>query len=185
MSIITNIRKKTGRILLNRDSSRVMRDRRIINMSAASRIGVVYMLHDEPVYRKISTYVKKLQDSGKTVKAIGYVESKRLTGQFLPKLSYDFLYPSGLNWNYKPTSTAAKDFIDTDFDILLDLSTEDYLPVLYITAMSKARFKTGLKSEHRSKYLDMMIDLGDNEGLDELIEQIDHYLSIINRKNES
>ncbi|MCK4569464.1 MAG: hypothetical protein KAT76_04185 [Bacteroidales bacterium] len=185
MSIITNIREWAGRIILKRESARIIRNRRIFNLDEASRIGIIYYLSDEPAYRKISAYVKTLQDAGKTVKALGYVESKRLTGQFLPKLSYDFLYPSGLSWNYKPVSTAAKDFMESDYDILLDLSTEDFLPLLFITGMSKARFKAGMQSCSRSGFLDLMISLGDKDGLDELIKQIDHYLSIINKKNES
>jgi hypothetical protein len=170
---------------LKRESSRVRRDRKIFNLAGASNIGVLYYLPDEPTYRKISDYVKKLQDTGKIVKALGYVQNKRLTGQFLPKLSYDFLYPAGLNWQFKPIATAAKDFIEAEYDILLDLSVEDHLPLLYITGMSKARFKVGLKSDRRSKYLDLMMDLGDKDGLDELIEQVDHYLTIINKKDES
>jgi hypothetical protein len=185
LSVLTNIREKTGLLSLRRESSRVRRERRVINLGEARMIGVVYLLPDEPAYRTISAYVKKLQDTGKIVKALGYVESKRLTGQFLPKLSYDFLYPSGLNWIFKPVSTAAKDFMETDFDILLDLSMDDQLPVMYITGMSKAKFKAGMKSDLRSRYLDLMIELEEKDGLDELIEQIDHYLSIINKKNES
>ena len=161
------------------------RNRQIINMSEASSIGVLYFLPDEPTYRQISAYVKKLQERGKTVKALGYVESKQLTGQFLPKLSYDFLYPTGINWMLKPTTTAARDFMDAEFDILIDLSTEHHLPLLYLTAFSKAKFKTGLQSDERSNYLDLMINLDENGGLDELITQIDHYLSIINKDNES
>jgi hypothetical protein len=170
---------------LRRESSRVRRVRKVINLARASSIGVLYYLPDEPTYRKISKYVKKLQDSGIKVKALGYVHSKRLTGQFLPKLSYDFLYPAGLNWQFKPVAQAAKDFIDEEFDILLDLSVEDYIPLLYITGVSRARFKAGLKSDRRSRYLDLMIDLGEKDGLDELIEQVDHYLTIINKKDES
>jgi hypothetical protein len=185
LSFIANIRERAGKIILKRESSRLKRDRRIVNMDEATKIGVVYYLPDEPTYRKISDYVKSLQEAGKVVKAIGYVESKRLTGQFLPKLSYDFIYPSGLSWNYRPTSAAARDFIDNEYDILLDLSTEDYLPMMFMTGLSKARFKAGMESQLRSSYLDLMIKLGEKDGLDELIRQIDHYLHIINKKDES
>ena len=153
-------------------------------MDEAGSIGVLYFLPDEPVYRKISAYVKKLQDKGKTVKALGYVESKHLTGQFLPKLSYDFFYPSGLSWNFKPTSTAVKEFIDSEFDILIDLSTENSLPLLFITGLSRAKFKVGMQRDASSAYLDMMISLQEKDGLKELITQIDHYISIINKKDE-
>lgn len=172
-------------MVLKREAARTSRERKVINLDKASTIGIIYFLPDEPTYRKISAYVKKLQDSGKSVKALGYVESKRLTGQFLPKLSYDFLYPSGLAWNYKPVSTAARDFMESDYDILIDLSIEDYLPLLHIIAISKAKFKAGMQSDRRSRYLDLMISLGKKDGLDELIKQIDHYLSIINKTNES
>jgi hypothetical protein len=185
LSIIRNIRERTGRIILKRESARTMRKKKVINLNEAATIGILYFLPDEPTYRMISAFVKKLQDAGKSVKALGYVESKRLTGQFLPKLSYDFLYPSGLSWNYKPVSTAAKDFIESDYDILIDLSTKEYFPLLYITGVSRAKFKAGMQSKHRSGYLDLMISLGEKDSLDELIKQIDHYLSIINKTNES
>ena len=182
MSIVTNIRKKIGAFALKREHSHENRSRKICNLSEAKNIGVVYSLPDEETYRKVSAYVKRLQDSGKKVKALGYVESKALTGQFLPKLAYDFLYPTGLNWNYKPVSVKAKDFIEFEFDILIDLSTVNDLPVLYITALSKAKFKAGMQSDERAGYLDLMISLKDNGTLDELITQVDHYLSIINKE---
>lgn len=174
-----------GLLALKKETSGAKRERRVMNIEEASRVGVLYYLHDEPTYRTVSEYVGQLQGAGKTVKALGYVESKRLTGQFLPKLSYDFLYPSGLSWNYKPVSTAAKDFIESKFDILIDLSTEDYLPLLFISGKSKAVFKAGMQSERRKPFLDLMIDLRGNNGLHELIKQMNHYLSIINRPNES
>ncbi|MEN8225673.1 MAG: hypothetical protein ABFS05_09975 [Bacteroidota bacterium] len=179
--MITNIRKTTGKLLLKREYANSFREKQICNILNAGSIGIVYFLPDEETYRKVSGYVKKLQDSGKNVKALGYVENKHLTGQFLPKLSYDFLYPTGISWNYKPNTTAARDFIDTEFDILIDLSTESLLPLLYITALSKAKFKAGLQNDERAGYLDLMISLQKDEGLDELIVQIHHYLSILNK----
>jgi hypothetical protein len=184
LSIITNIRKSAGSFALRREASRVSRNRKIMNLDEAGSIGVVYFLPDEPVYRKISVYVKKLQDMGKRVKALGYVESKHLTGQFLPKLSYDFFFPSGLSWNYKPTSTEAREFIDCEFDILIDLSTENSLPLLFIAGLSRAKFKVGMQRDASAAYLDMMISLQEKDGLEELITQIDHYISIINKKDE-
>lgn len=185
MSIITNIRNKVGRILLKREHHKLSRQKKICNIADAGKIGVVYFLPDEETYSKVSAFVKKLQNAGKPVKALGFVENKRLTGFFMPKLSYDFLYPSGLNWNYKPISEQAKDFMDTEYDILIDLNTKDILPLLYITGLSKAKFKAGLQSSERAGYLDLMISLAEKDDLDELIKQIEHYLSMINKENES
>jgi len=172
-------------LALRNESRKVVREKKICNLTNAEKIGVIYYLPEEGTYNKITSYVKKLQEMGKSVKALGYVENKGLTGYFLPKLSYDFLYPTGLSWNYKPISSPAKDFMDTDFDILIDLSVDDMLPLLFITGLSKAKFKTGMQSKGREGYLDLMINLEDEGKLDDLIEQIDHYLSIINIENEN
>lgn len=185
MSILKSIRERSGKIALKKESAHLKRDKQIVNIEEAKSIGIVYFLPEEAVYRTISKFVKKLQESGKNVKALGYVENKQLTGQFLPKLSYDFLYPGGLAWNFKPNAIEARDFIAMEFDILIDLSMEDFLPVHFITGLSKAKFKAGLQSPDRSAHLDLMISLKDGDGLDELIKQTDHYLSIINRKDES
>ena len=75
-------------------------------------------------------------------------------------------------------------FIDTDFDILLDLSMKSMLPLLYIAGLSKAKFKAGSQSDDRKPHLDLMISLRQGDELDELIAQISYYLSIINRNNE-
>lgn len=154
-------------------------------MADAKRIGVLYYLPEESVYAKISSYVKKLQDDGKQVKALAYVDDKKLIGKFLPKLSFDFLYPAALKWNYKPVSSAASDFVETEFDILIDLSTKDILPLIYIAATSRAKFKAGMQRDGVAPYLDLMISLDEENRLDELITQIDHYLKLITNKNES
>ena len=59
MSVLNSIREKSGQLILKRESSRLQRKKKIINLEDAGRIGVVYFLPDEPTYRKISDYVKK------------------------------------------------------------------------------------------------------------------------------
>ena len=170
--------------MLKREYAQSARSRRVCNLESAKDIGIVYYLPDEEAYETVSAYVKKLQDRGKNVKALGYVEKKHLTGRFMPKLSYDFLYPSGLSWYLKPQSPAARDFMDAGYDILIDLSLQEFVPVSYILALSKAGFKVGLHSETKSEYLDLMIDLKGKGTLKDLIIQADHYLNEINKKYE-
>jgi hypothetical protein len=185
LSVLTEIRKKAGTLSLKRDIAKLLRERRICNLQNAHHIGVIYYLDDTPTFDKVSAFVKDLQDDGKKVKAIGYVESKILTGQFLPRLSYDFLYPSGLSWNLKPAASQAKDFIETKFDILIDLGMDYTLPLLYLGGLSQAGFKVGLESPVRANYLDLMIKLPEKGTLEELMQQIKHYLKEINKENEN
>ena len=171
--------------MLGREYKTTSRTRKICNLDQAGNIGILYFLPDEETYETISQYVKKLQEREKIVKVLGYVENKHLTDRFAPKLSYDYLFPSELNWYLKPQSNAARDFMDMHFDILIDLSLQEVMPLKYMLALSKAHFKVGLQSDNKSEYLDMMINLKSDGTLNELISQVDHYLDELNKKNES
>lgn len=168
--------------MLRRDFARATREKRICNLNQAHQLGIIYYLDDTPTHDSVSAFVKKLQDEGKNVKALAYVESKNLTGQFLPRLSYDFLYPSGLSWNFKPAASQATDFIETEFDILIDLGMDSTLPLLYLGGLSRASFKAGLDSPVRSEYLDLMIKLPEEKTIEDLMQQIYHYLKEINKE---
>ena len=75
-------------------------------------------------------------------------------------------------------------FIAEEHDVLIDLTMDDYLPLQYIVAKSRARFKVGRFTEGNKRFLDMMIDTAGAHSLPQLISNIDRYLLMINRKVE-
>ncbi len=77
------------------------------------------------------------------VKALGYASNKLVTNHFLPVLSFDFFNPGQINWFHIPKAPCVQDFIETDFDICINISSENVFPLKYIAGMSKARLKVG------------------------------------------
>ncbi|NJM15859.1 MAG: hypothetical protein HC896_11270, partial [Bacteroidales bacterium] len=57
-----------------------------------------------------------------------------------------------------PISVTVESFIQTKFDILINLSLEPSYPIEYVVALSNAQFKVG-KFEQDNLHLDLMIDL--------------------------
>ena len=53
-----------------------------------------------------------------------------------------------------------------------------------ILAKSRARFKVGRWSESNKKIHDMMIDMAGSKSLPQLIQQVHHYLLMVNSKPE-
>ncbi len=120
----------------------------------------------------------------KDVKALGFVKNKNLITRFLPKLSFDFFSIRDLSWFYKPIHTKLKDFIEKEFDLLIDLSTYESFPLKYIAGLSHSLCKVGRFSEENSNYYDLMIDIKPSATLDDYIGQVRHYLTIINVDEE-
>ncbi len=151
----------------------------MVNLAHAKSIGILYPLFTLPDYNDVELFVTSLQKEHKDVKALGYLQHKELVNRFLPKLSYDFFSQQELNWYHKPINTKVNDFIHTEYDLLIDLTLEDNLPLKFIAGLSRARCKVGRYNEKNNRYYDLMIKVDGPQRLPEFIEQIRHYLTII------
>lgn len=174
------IRKKIGKYYFKKENAQVERHCQVTNLHDAKRIGILYTLNDVPDYEWVSDFVTQLQGEQKEVRALGFVKNKNLIERFLPKISYDFFSRKDLTWFYKPIHQKVRDFIEKEFDILIDLSLGDNFPLKYISGLSNALLKVGKYSEENTEYYDFMIDLKPSMTSEDYLMQIKHYLTIIN-----
>jgi hypothetical protein len=177
--MICKIRTLIGRHFFRKEISKTVHNHKMVNLQDAKRIGILYTLDEVPVYDVVSEFVSELQHEHKEVKALGFVKNKNLIGRFLPKLSYDFFSGKDINWFYKPIHSKVRDFIDKEFDILIDLSLYDSLPLKYISGLSNAFCRVGKFSEENTVCYDLMLDISPSFTLDDYIKQITHYLTVI------
>ncbi len=174
-----NLRIKIGKYYFKKEKSKTDCHRQMTSLQDAQRIGILYTLNDVPDYERVSDFVAQLQNDHKEVKALGFVSNKNLVQRFLPKLSFDFFSKRDLTWFYKPIHKQVKDFIEKEFDLLIDLSLQDNFPLKYIAGLSNALLRVGKFSEENTAYYDLMIDTKPTMTTDEFLGQIQHYLTII------
>ncbi len=178
--MLGRIRETVGQYYFKTDASKAGHPRRMVNLKEARSVGILYTLDDVPDYEVVEKFVSELQHDHKEVKALGFVTNKNLITRFLPKLSYDFISRKDLTWYMKPVHTTVKDFIDKEFDILINLCAVDFFPFHYISGLSNAFCRVGYYSDHNLAFYDLMIEHRQGIPVAEYIEQIRHYLTIIN-----
>jgi len=179
------IRSLIGLHYFNKEIRNTGRDRKLTNLKDAKKIGILYNLDDVPDYDVIAEFVTQLQHDRKDVKALGYVKNKNLISRFLPKLSYDFFSVHDMNWFYKPVKDKLMDFIQKDFDLLIDLDMKDSLPLKYISGLSMSMCRVGRYTEGSISCYDLMLDVNSSTPVTEFIKQITHYLTIINNDGKT
>ncbi|MEI6900279.1 MAG: hypothetical protein WCL00_10410 [Bacteroidota bacterium] len=118
------------------------------------------------------------------MKALGYVKNKQLVERFLPKLSFDFFSSKEISFFLRPLDAKVKDFIEKEFDILIDLSLNENLPLKFISGLSAAHCRVGRYAEKNAICYDLMIQAEPESTLKEFIKNILHYLTIINNNEE-
>jgi hypothetical protein len=183
MKVFDGIKEWLGRRALLKEAAP---DRRTVakNLAQSVKVGLLYMATDEQSHGQVRNYVKKIKEElGITrIMALGFVDEKELPNHLHPKLNFDAFCLKDLNWYRIPHGNVVQNFIAEEHDILIDLSLRDHLPLQYIVAKSRARFKVGRLSDANAHFLDMMIDTAGANSLPQLIANIDRYLLMINAK---
>jgi hypothetical protein len=183
IQFVENIKQKVGDFFFKRELKSNARQREVHNLQTAQSIGILYDATKQEDMMQVSEFVNVLFKTKKDVKALGFVNLKELTHHHMPMLQFDFFFLKDLNWYYKPENYIIKNFVEKDYDILINLCDSTCIPTKYLAGSSLAKFKVGKYEEEVDLY-DMMIDVKDNS-LEGLIKEIHHYLNIINQRDAS
>ncbi|MGC9352598.1 MAG: DUF6913 domain-containing protein [Mariniphaga sp.] len=88
--------------------------------------------------------------------------------------------PQTTNWLGFPKKGIAEDFLNTEFDLLLNIALDHNLILDYLTALSKARFKVGWSPEENNFY-DLNINIKGKQDALFLARQQIFYLGQLNK----
>ncbi len=128
------------------------RQKKLLALSQAKSVGILCEITDEDSYKDIFRLFNSLQTNGHTVRLIGYINEKEVPFFCLQQLSADYFCNKHLNWFGNPTMVQVQDFINKDFDILIDFNSRYNAPVKAILAQSSAKFIVGRESSNSSLY---------------------------------
>ncbi len=151
-----------------------------VNLETARTVTLLYYLPDEAIYKKVELILNRLSELNLKTRVVCYTDLKIVPHYFIPKITQDIITAKDVNWRYQPQKPFIQEFIDTEYDILIDLSLNDYLPLMYCSALSKAGLKVGRYIEDQQSFYDLMIHAGPDETIDSFADQVIHYLSMIN-----
>lgn len=157
MKTVDTIKKKYGEFrfksFVKKDSRRV----HACNIEEAEEIGIIFNATYPINFEIIRELTKDLNKKDISVTTMGYVDSDVLIDHYLIRKGFDFFTHKDLNWYSKPGGEKVEAFISKEFDILINLSLEKFLPIDFVLAESRAKFKVGkLFDDHA--LMDMMID---------------------------
>jgi len=149
------------------------RERRGCSLGRAQSVGLVYLERDHAHYREVKELAKRLKTEFgvRRVGMMSYVDSdaKDSPTWLVKKLDSGYFCKSDLNWHGWPVKEFEA-FVDTHFDLLIDLEMEPVLPLKFIVRTSCAAMKVGMDHPDWNADLDLRIvrDQEDEEDLEEV-----------------
>jgi len=175
------IRKNIGERFLKKE---VDGKRRVVakNFKDIQKVGIVFNIKDEDDFKRIKGYISFFKEEGiKKVIAIGYYDGNISPHYLLSTLELNFINKKDLNWYFMPATHEVRTFCESDFDVLIDLLKDDCFPMKFVLAKAKSRMKIGRFSLENKKFYDFMIDADKSKDMNYFMDQVNHYLHIINK----
>ncbi len=149
--------------------------RQIISLGKAKSIGILYdatQFHQEKV---ILEFAEQMRQQGKSVVTFGYINKKKVPPEFKSSVSNAYLSRSDLNWYGIPKRSAYALIANESFDVLINMYLWHCIPLLIISAASKAKFRIGRYFADATSCFDFMLNLDSTATLEIFIASLKHF----------
>jgi len=157
------------------------RNAKIQTLNNSKSVGILWNPVDEASIETYELLRKTLKDKGIRTVGLAHINSKGEKDTFATIAHSGFSNNVNVSWAGRPKSGDGEQFMQEQFDILIDLSIRKVLALQYILVHSEATFKVGWESSEYN-YYDLNIDVSVKPECRYLMEQIVYYLENINGK---
>ncbi len=143
-------------------------------------IFILYEIIDNNTCKDVDKIVAELSEQGKKVNVLAYFNKKNIPVYFNQRILQNIITRKNLNWRYMPIKNEhVKSISSTTYDLLIDLTLQENLPLLYCAAVSKASVKVGRFEDKNKPYFNLMLYPSKNENIYNFGKQILYYLNKI------
>lgn len=149
--------------------------RTVINLADTKTIGILYDSTNPDNDIIITKFAEQLRNSGKQVEILAYQHDTKTEH----KADVQVFNKKGVSWCGVPFDKRALQFAGKKYDLLLACFTAENLPLEFISAMSKARWRVGAYNKAKTNCFDMMINTGDKANVQYFITQATEFLKNI------
>ncbi|HBI81688.1 MAG TPA: hypothetical protein DDY04_07075 [Bacteroidales bacterium] len=166
---------------LERMSKFLNRQRQIFNLTTARQIGIVFNLFDSKVFDAVVGLKSMLNSILISTEAIGFYNDNEIPQLYTMEPGIKVFSKHELNWYKKPQSLIVDEFTAKDFDILIDLTQEEVLPLQWVSTLSRAKFKVGALNYFNNPF-DLIVTVDKSLGVEYLTHQIYSTLEVLNNR---
>ena len=181
MSWIEHIKNKLGSLMLEIRVIEKVGINTIPSFQDIQEIGVIYNATQAIEEEQINRIAHFLRDQGKKVWTLGYVDSNKLPHNRKFHISSEYFWKEQLNFFNLPQPEKIGQFMNHNFDLLMNLYFEPILPIQAMSCLCHAKYKMGAQIQNGIQYNDSIIDTGNDHSIQSLSAQMVHYLKVINQ----
>lgn len=156
------------------------RTRLVHSFSSAKNVGIVAQISDVRILDKVLDFKRRIEENGTMVNLLVYYPEKVVPTDFLLRNNVDIIDSNMISWLKIPVSSIVDSFLAKKFDMLVDLSLREILPIRWVSALSMATFKVGLLKYDKNPF-DLIVSTKHSDGYTKIFADIEAVLQLIKR----
>ncbi len=150
--------------------------RNITPFDQIKTIGIVYDATLDATTLEVKTITRKLMAMGKVIYTLGFIDKKNLPIHLVPNTKEDYFSRKDLHWHTLPIKERVSRFTNEPFDYLLNVSVCHQLPLISVSAQSKAKCRIGAFHKKFTSCYDIMLNEHEQKSAAELLDAYILYL---------
>ncbi|RMG80120.1 MAG: hypothetical protein D6714_15240, partial [Bacteroidetes bacterium] len=179
MNFLNKLKLHAHNYFLQKELSKHRVNHQSVDFENAETIGLLFDATQLSERETILRFAEKLKKQGKKVTLLGFVDDKVGHDGF----PFSYFDKSQLDWALRPKSEAVRRFIETPFDILLNLCPAALPGLDYIAALSHAKFRVGPATEKIFCY-ELMVETAPSNNLQSFIDQVVSFITKMRTTHE-
>jgi hypothetical protein len=180
---LNNIQRRVAENYLKSIVNANKKARKITSFQQIKTIGILYDASDEKNIQEVKLATKKLNALGKEIYTLGYINKKTIPLDLEPHTKDDYYCKKDLHWYQLPIKERISRFANENFDYLLNVYTANQLPLIGVSAMSKANCRLGTFHKRYTACFDIMMDEKGTMSITDLLDAF--LLNLYKLKNET
>ena len=178
--MLNQLRNIIIQFIIKRNLGRTKLPGKNVSVHSARKIGIISVMDSKDRLNQVINFKKRIESYGPKVISIAYVPLPIIPDYFNTQMQTDVFSKKKVNFFGIPHNSFVKEFIAEEFDIFIDLTTEEILPLVYIAGMCKARLKAGKYREKMLHVYDILIQNNEDKTFGDFLFSMKNYLSLIN-----
>lgn len=181
MELFRKIRLKLGFMILSKRKPGITRKVFYSSIDHVKKILIVWDASRPDEFQTLTGFYNKMQERGIKTDILAYYPGDILPDQYTAIRYLTCIRKNELNSFFIPKLKEAGKFIETPYDVLIEINFNRIFPLHYISTLSAAGFKVGLSGTNPCHSpFDLMMDLKPPLSTGEYLDQVLNYLEMIN-----
>jgi hypothetical protein len=175
-----SLSRKILKYLIRNHQKKIRRNTSGVSFKNAVRIAILSESQTIDTSQYIIDFISDIRKYSKDISTLEYLNNSIKLSVKSWKQTQFYLHNKNLNFLNLPKREPLKEFLEKEYDIIINLSITNNIYLHYLATITNAKLKIGPYNKEFESCYDFMIHVDDDTDIHSFVSAVDTYLKMIN-----